>query len=357
MTEQSGPQRVIQCSPDDGWQGLALALAQARPGDCIRCAPSDFEGSTPLQVPSGVSLEGGVGARLRWSGEGSALVVKDARDVRITALEVEVVGRRVDGPGPPEGFTEALLLVRDAADVQIKGCVVRGGGDTLHGILIHRGRAVLIEECVAEGCRNGIASLASVWAGRANNCLGNAGHGIALVGEPGTSQAPSEAELIANRCRDNQQAGIVFFSAQGRAEANECWGNGQGGIALVRDAQSPQAASKAALIANRCHDNQQTGILFLSSQGRAEANECWGNGQGGIALGRDPRSPQAPSDAQLIANRCDHNGRAGIAFVSSNGRCEGNRCWANQGGDWPEQKRARQDPKLPHLGLLPACQV
>jgi hypothetical protein len=305
MTVQPVRQRVIQCSPGDGWQGLALALAQARPGDHIRCAPVDFEGSTPLQVPSGVSLQGVVGARLWWSGEGPTLVVKDVRDVMITAIQIEAVGRRDEVPESPEGGTEALLLMRDVADVQTKGCVVRGGGGTSHGILIHRGRTVLIEECVAEGCRNGIASLASVWTGKANNCSGNSMNGITLECDRDTPQAPSEAELIVNRCHDNQQAGIVFSSVQGRAEANE----------------------------------------------------CWANGMQGIVLGRDPRSPQAASDAVLIANRCDHNDRAGIAFVSSNGRCGGNRCWANQGGGWPEQEQAPQDPKLPHLGLLPACQV
>ncbi|EGV30163.1 hypothetical protein ThidrDRAFT_2913 [Thiorhodococcus drewsii AZ1] len=186
---------------------------------------------------------------------------------------------------------------------------------------------------------------------------GNGAQGIAAQRDPKSPEAPSDVALLANRCHDNQQAGVAFGSSQGCAESNDCWGNGTSGIAAARDPISPDAPSDVALLANRCHDNQQAGVLFTSSQGRAEGNDCWGNGDSGIIAQRDPKSPDAPSEVALLGNRCDHNIGAGIRFQSSTGHCIGNRCWANQGGDRPAEERAFKDPDHPTLGLLPESEV
>ena len=203
---------------------------------------------------------------------------------------------------------------------------------------------------------SGIGFVSSTGQAEGNDCWGNGLSGIALQRDPQSPEAGSDVTLTGNRCHDNQESGIIFGSSTGQTKGNDCWGNGHSGIVLQRDSQSPQAGSDATLTGNRCHDNQRAGIVFFSSTGQAEGNDCWGNGDSGIALGRDPDSPEAGSDATLTGNRCDHNRRFGIQFISSNGHCADNRCWANGRDDEIERVDRWIDEHGRHQGGLP-CEV
>ena len=401
-----------ECAAADGWDGIAAALARAGdgpPGARVLLAAGDYRGGTPLAVPAGVTLEGQAGARLIWGGAGSAVCLSGVAGAGVLGLEIEVAVGLHTGRAPGRGH--ALIRAVDCTGVRIADCTLGGGGDHLYGLLIRRCESVTVAGCRVLGCGSGILIWSSTEVvatgnqcggnrgpgiqasrepdrpgrpcecrlignrchdnqgsgilfassqGRAegNECWGNGKHGIGLQRDPRWPQYPPNAALIGNRCHDNQEAGICLYSSQGRAEGNECWGNGMHGIVLQRDSDAPQDPSDAAVIGNRCHDNQGTGICFFSSQGRAEGNDCWGNGKHGIALQRGPNAPQDPSDAALIGNRCDHNRRFGIRFGSSNSpRCADNHCWDNLGGDAIVRDRQEQDEATPRRRLLPECSV
>lgn len=108
-------------------------------------------------------------------------------------------------------------------------------------------------------------------------------------------------------------------------------GNRWRGLSICRDPTVPDHRADAPLSANRCHDNAEARILFFSATGRAEGNACWGNGKHGIAL--PCYSATAPSDAMLTGNRCFANQEAGIALHSSRALTTDNRCRQNGIGD------------------------
>ncbi len=347
---------IIDCPPQAGWAGIAAALAAARPGQTLRILPGRYRGATALSVPRGVTLEGRPGSLLEWlgpdgaepaAGHGSAVLVDAADDVTLIGLRIR---SRVADPGEaaaPERTDDALIHCRDARRLRIDGCDCAGAGSLAHGIHLAHCDGARVGGCRVEGCRFGVALSSSTDAViRDLACLGNRWSGITLCRHPTTPERASSAELIANRCHDNAQAGISLESSQARANANSCWANGYCGIALQRDPKSPDAASNAELIANRCHDNAQAGIGLFSSQARAEANACWGNGMHGIALQRDSDSPDAASDAELIANRCHDNAQAGICLFSSQARAEANACWGN-GIDGIALQRDPNSPDAP----------
>jgi len=334
MADQ-GPD-AIDCTAAQGWDGIAAALARAAvragadpgAGVLVRLGAGDYRGTTPLAVPAGVTLAGDPGARLIWAGAGSALSLTGVAGAGVEGLAIEGEAGLHPEPAPWESV-EALILLVDCTGVRVIGCTLGGGGDHLHGVLARRSLGVRVADCGVSGCRTGIVFRSSRGSAEGNDCWGNRLCGVVLQRERESPDQPSAAELTANRCHDNQQAGIVFISSQGHADRNDCWGNCSAGIDLQRDQNSPDEPSKADLTANRCYDNQSGGIAFLSSQGRVEGNDCWGNGLSGIVLDRDPNSPDEPSKADLTVNRCHDNQHAGILFSSSQGRVEGNDCWGN----------------------------
>ncbi|WP_295426743.1 right-handed parallel beta-helix repeat-containing protein [uncultured Thiodictyon sp.] len=337
MADQ-GPD-VIECTAAQGWDGIAAALARAAvragaapgAGVLVRLGAGDYRGTTPLAVPAGVTLAGDPGARLIWAGAGSALTLTGVAGAAVEGLAIEVEAGLHPEPAPEWGY-EALILLADCTGVGVTGCTLSGGGDHRHGVAVRRSRGVRVADCRVSGCRSGIIFHSSRGRVEGNDCCANRRIGIRLARDQKSAGDPSQVDLRANRCHDNQLGGIVFFSSQGRAEGNDCWGNGLHGICVHHDQNSADHPSKASLTANRCHDNQMDGIGFLSSQGRAQGNDCWSNGGSGIGLRRASDS-LPPSEADLSDNHCDHNLESGIAFLAANGHCEGNRCWGNRGGN------------------------
>ena len=336
MADQ-GPD-AIDCTAAQGWDGIAAALARAAvrvgaaPGAAalVRLGAGDYRGGTPLAVPAGVTLAGDPGARLIWAVAGSALTLTGVAGAAVEGLTIEAEAGLHPEPAP-EWSDEALILLADCTEVRVTGCTLSGGGNHLHGVLARRSRGVRVADCRVSGCRTGIVFDSSQGLVEGNGCWGNRYCGIGLGPDRESLGESSKADLMTNRCHDNQHGGIVFSSSQGRADGNDCWGNGIYGICLQRDRNSLDEPSKADLTANRCHDNQHSGIAFLSSRGRAEGSDCWGNGRSGISLQRDPKSLGESSKADLTANRCHDNQQHGIAFSSSEGRAQANDCWSNGG--------------------------
>ena len=165
-----------------------------------------------------------------------------------------------------------------------------------------------------------------------NECWDNGMAGIALTLDPRNTELAARAAIKANRCHGNADAGIVLFSAVGEPiDSNECWDNGTQGIALQLDQKNTELPARAAITANRCHGNAETGIVLLSAVGEPiEGNECWDNGMSGIALALDPRITDLPARAAITANRCHGNAEAGIVLLSCVGDpIEDNECWDN----------------------------
>ena len=207
-------------------------------------------------------------------------------------------------------------------------------------------------------CRGGILILSSIGTSADRNlCAHNRSDGILAQRDPEDPEKPCDCRFTANRCHDNQQAGIGFFSSQGLARDNECWGNALTGILLQRDPEAPKVPTNTGVIGNRCRDNHGPGIAFLSSQGLARDNDCWGNALAGIHLRRGQKTPDAPADAELIGNRCHNNQQDGIIFLSSNGPAEGNHCWSNGLSDIISQQRQWCDKERHYLGQLPECAI
>ncbi len=233
--------------------------------------------------------------------------------------------------------TGILLFSSESAGIEGNEC----WGNDRHGIVLERDeRSPDAPSCAPvtgnkchDNKMSGILLLSSESAGiEGNECWGNDRHGIVLERDERSPDAPSSAPVIANKCYDNNETGILLFSSESAGiEGNECWGNDRHGIVLERDEGSPDAPSSAPVIANKCYDNNETGILLLSSESAGiEGNECWGNDRHGIVLERDERSPDAPSCAPVTGNKCHDNKMSGILLLSSESAgIEGNECWGN----------------------------
>jgi len=360
---------TFEITPAAGWDGLADALerlaaagpAGAAPGDArvLRLAAGDYTGDRPLRLPVGLTLDGSAGARLCWTGRGSALRLigagsgpgADAGPGRaaLRGLTIEAAGPFPDPA--PEQSGDALILIQDTAGLCIEGCCLRGGAEHLHGLLVRGCTDIHIWGCAVSGCRSGILIASSLGVeASGNRCHGNRRNGLAAALDSGHPERPCHCRFIDNRCHDNLGSGIAFTSSWGQAAGNDCWGNAHG-ITLQRDPKSPEAPAIADLSANRCHDNQQSGIGLLSSAARAAGNDCWGNAHG-ITLQRDPKSPAAPAIADLSANRCHENQYSGIALFSSAARAAGNDCWGNAYGI--ALQRDANSPETPAIADLSA---
>ncbi len=132
--------------------------------------------------------------------------------------------------------------------------------------------------------------------------------------------------ILNNRLHHNILNGIIYQSSEGLAENNECWENIKSGInAIANESIGP---AKLHARNNRCHHNKSNGIVYESSEGLAENNECWENKGGGVvAIAFEIIGP-----AKLHArnNRCHHNKQYGIVYQSSEGMAENNECWENE---------------------------
>ena len=177
-------------------------------------------------------------------------------------------------------------------------------------------------------------SVTSSEANRIEDCdvWGNGSHGIILQRDEQRPEAPSQAALINARCHDNGIVGIgIGSSFVERIEGCECWGNGSSGIELNRNDYSLDAESHVTLINARCHDNGLSGLaIFSSSIELIEDCDFWGNGKNGVALMRNAKSRDAPSRASIHATRSHDNAGEGILVLSSEAdRIEGCDVWGN----------------------------
>ncbi len=385
---------IHQCTAQAGWQGLANLLGKAATGDEIHLEPGTYHGTAPLSLPSGVRLIGTEGVILRQNGTGPILEIIRGVDCHISKIGflgadylqvcIHIAGaERVllsecmcDGRKAVTGKANTGFAVQHSEQIAIQSCRTRGFHN---GIVLECSSGEAIGNCCHDNTQGGIVFLNSTGRAEANECwnnkigimVGNVNPdstsdiilvhnrchdnrscGIGFMDSTGRMEAnecwgnttfgigvscaakmpnhPADVVLIGNRCHDNQQSGIAFCSNTGQVEANECWGNTESGIDVERDSDTSNHPSDITLVGNRCHDNKRSGIVFLGSTGRAEANECWGNTRSGIVLQRNPDTPDHPSKVTLVGNRCHDNQQAGIVFASSTGRAEANECWGNQ---------------------------
>ncbi|MEM7078551.1 MAG: right-handed parallel beta-helix repeat-containing protein [Pseudomonadota bacterium] len=392
----------ISCAPTDGWLGIRDCLAQAREGDTVRLAAGDYQGNTTLTVAHGVTLQGEVGCRLRYTGDRDVLVLRG--QATIADLSLAAVGP--EGPAtttptphnepgeaqtrldadravdPELGFdkdTDATaadtaapprhMVVIEGDGVTLRNCELLGNDACDHGIFSVGWRGLRVTGCVVLALRehgfygrrnqeltiehtrfgdngaNGIFVQACELTLRQSQLTANRRHGLSVAHDPEASGTPSSVQATDNLCADNTIVGIVLWSSRGHLENNECRANDSAGIVLHRDPAALEVGSEAQLLGNRCHGSANgSGIALLSSRARLENNECWGNERAGIALQRDPDSLQAPSEAEVVGNRChDNRHGSGIVILSSKAHIEDNECWANGGGGIALQR----DPASP----------
>ncbi|EIC22889.1 right-handed parallel beta-helix repeat-containing protein [Thiorhodovibrio frisius] len=335
---------TVECREEDGWNGIANALASLQPGAILRILPGIYSGSETLRIPSGVTIKAEPGSLLEWLGPGaddsnntatgvtagsSAVLVEDAEDVTLIGLHL----RALEPSSPPADGAEtakgALVHGRATRRLRIDACEVENGGGLFHGIHLKGSDHASVISCRVADCCNGIFAESFSELQICNtSSVSNHSHGIELV-QPINLQVlalASDATLIANRCHHNHNAGIALFHSKAHLAGNVC-SNNQHGIQV-----SPHLYlfSKGTLIANRCHDNHEAGIILFSSEAHLEGNVCWDNRLHGIELKRDERTPNTPSKGPLTANRCHDNHESGIVLASSEAHLEGNVCWENR---------------------------
>gem|GEM_PF-2996804 len=263
---------IRECIPEDGWEGIALALTAAKSGDTVRLGPGCYAGSVALNVPGGVTLEG-AGATLEHDGPGPAVQAIDADDVTLRGFTVlsraqDVEGRRTpDGPVIPVEDEKThpewgIVWLTGGRGARVEGVEIVGvrGERWLYGLALRDTTEARVEGSTVRGCG-----------------------GIGLT-------------------HDNRAGGIVLFSSEARIAGNHCWKNGNSGIILQRDSSNPEHPSTADLNDNRCHDNQYSGIVLISSEGKIAGNRCWQNGASGITLQRGSKSPEHPTTTGRAAS-------------------------------------------------------
>ncbi|MBY8825357.1 right-handed parallel beta-helix repeat-containing protein [Sphingomonas colocasiae] len=218
-----------------------------------------------------------------------------------------------------------ILLISSSSD-GIDDNLCSGNG--IHGICLEPGNQTPAHSSAAPiranrlwgNTRSGIALLSSESQGiDGNQCWENDNHGIVLDRADVSPQTPSRATITRNICRHNQLCGIILVSSESPDLAdNACWGQPRSGIDLERRVNGISAPSLASIRGNQCHHNGHSGINMLSSSAPAIAeNHCWSNGWHGIILQRQDISLDNPSSAPVIANLCHNNQQSGILLVSA----------------------------------------
>ena len=232
----------------DQYNRIQLAMDAAKSGDTIQVKPGSYVESILFK-------------------DGVRLVGTDAQACRIEALEVS--GR------------EEIVLVKDCKTGSIEKLTLLGSGLLLDGITIEDSR-ISVTDCVITDCK---------------------GSGIVVRGE---GSAPT---ITNNRLRGNARQGLYFLKrSAGVAEGNECFANGQCGIAAVDPGTDPLIRK------NQCRENKKHGIEFsYGSGGRAEDNVCERNGSGGMVVVNTGTSPT------MRRNKCVGNQQYGIAFGNGAG--------------------------------------
>jgi nitrous oxidase accessory protein NosD len=395
---------------DDGWAGIAAALAAAQPGDTVRIAAGQFRGGDTLPVPSGVSLIGDEGNQLVYTGSETAILIDKARDVRVSGLSLRGYEGMADVGGEGETddqMVKGLIRIAVSVSVRISGNRIVASAKRRNGISVVGSRAVIVERNRVNGARRGISFWSSAGEIMGNDCWDNSLDGIALFCNLDSLGDPSKALILDNQCHENSSSGIIVSSSESEAVAgNNCWGNGWSGITLERDPGNPDVPSHAPIHDNRCHNNKMTGIVLLASESEAIArnnccgnhhygiglfggffdrfyysrarisgnlcienrlsgilisspacseivgNDCWGNGESGIGIVSHQRFPSIPSHALICDNRCHDNKEMGIGlFSSESDAIAGNDCWGN-GSHGIVLKRDPGSPHAPSHALI-----
>lgn len=339
-----------QCDEQDGFDAVAVLLGKASPGDTVSMGAGLFRLTGPLTVPAGVTLRGAgpEATVLLHHHDGPAVQAKDSDDVILKKFGIRsnlTIATRTFLPGSEPTAAEQMT---NSTPPRERGLVwIKGGKNAiveqvhligppercpLGGIVAWGTLGTEVLSCdVRLLVYSGINFISSMSATAKSNTVTSCGHGIS-ISRSVQLKSPGHATIVHNKCQNNAGAGIVLSSSSSdRIEDNDCCWNESSGLVLVRASKSPEAPSRAVVVRNRCHENSGAGIILYSSESdRIEANDCWGNAHSGVALMRGSRTLTAPSCAVILQNRCHENGYAGIILKSSNSDLiEGNDCWRN----------------------------
>jgi len=342
------PMAEHHCLPEHGWSGIAMALAAAAAGDRVKIGKGLFRGSETLILPSGVTLAGSVETRLEFDGKGPAIMARHANDVAVENLTILVIGTGIakralpwteplpaDDAAPTEW---GLVFFDHCLNGKMTGCVVKGDPreEWVRGVVSRLSTNIEIRDCqVSDFGASGVTLVSSVDCVVTNIVASECYNGIVMFRSREDVDASSRARITDNRYLRNRGAGIALFSSESDTlSGNDCHENAGQGILLVRDAVSLDAPSRANITSNRCDQNGEAGIALLSSEsGALNGNECCENGGQGIVLMRDVARPDVPSRANITDNRCDRNQEIGIAlFSSESDTLSGNECCENPVG-------------------------
>ncbi|MDH5649577.1 MAG: right-handed parallel beta-helix repeat-containing protein [Gammaproteobacteria bacterium] len=128
------------------------------------------------------------------------------------------------------------------------------------------------------------------------------------------------------------KTGFLFASSEGAISHSEAKNHVHHGITIQRDPESPSVPSDVAISKSKVHQNRYNGILFESSSGKVGDSEAWENGANGIAVKRDPQSPEEPSNVTLANNKIHANKESGILYNASKGAIVKNESRVNRTG-------------------------
>ncbi len=165
-----------------------------------------------------------------------------------------------------------------------------------------------------------------------NDSWNNGIHGCEILNVSGVQEDKELSEISYNHFHSNGHSGLAIFSSQiDVIRNNNCWKNSYFGIILKSIKELLPILSKAEIVGNQCHENNQAGIaLFSSESDNLSNNHCWDNAKSGIVIERSEFESAPPSKAIILGNKCHDNQQSGIAILSSESDdCRENECWNN----------------------------
>lgn len=338
----SGPGAVV-VGPGGDYATLAEAVAEAADGSELVLRPGLHAGGVVIAKTLHLRGEGEREAAVESAGEtaitfsGPAggltnLVVRQTAEGEDAAVEIRA-GRTVIESCELESAGGSCLVVSGPADPQVRGCLIRGGGNGIQITDVAQGRyeGNEVTDSPAPGIAAASTKSPTIWGNRVHGC---SDVGILLSGgsprveaneifenEASGIVAESCAPVVRrNRIHDGGDAGIVVTAgATGFFEENELVRNDAVGIG-VDDGADPVVRR------NRIADGHDTAI-YVHDDGRGtfEENELCGNARGGAWI----TSGAAPT---FVRNQVHDNLEGGVV-VRDSGRAtlEDNDVFANDG--------------------------
>jgi len=343
LSDTPGPESALRV-PSEEYATIQAAVDAAVEGDVVFVAKGLYRENVSVTT-AGITLKG---KGIIDGGYAGACLTVAADDITVAGLTL-VNGRGSDlaasGAGAAvtagglqasgNGLRLVNLKVRASSDfgvsiagndgvlqrVRVEGCELGLSATTLDPA----GGPLHLTHCLVTRCGSGFTGAVGPFVLEGNTFAGNRGDGIniALAGEANRASAPT-AQLVANRCLDNSDRGIVLADPVGghsKVWDNVCSGNGVG---------MELSVLLASVVDNSIERNRSGGVFLAATSTSFQQNKVSDNGLVGVVVtglllqGEDPFGGNDVSENALLGNAGDGLDIASLANDVANNTIEGN---------------------------------